>query len=381
MEGRRVNNRGASNPGLDFHTKATSSTTIHLPATQIPSAFAFRTTQPSGMSSPTAKAANKATAVLAQGDAVVRASTIPAVLRFPIVVTLSLTLSALLYSVAAEYTAGDLARVSRTLDQWWQVSVLIGWRTFELGLGWFGDYDGYDLASLSLLSHGPPLYLLGSFYEIHPVTVISSLLIDALATYIPFRLLRPLSLAHSASTSKHSLTVRNKDIITSNSIQIYTTILAGSIYAVTLFTSYTTFLPVYLVTYFDGIPSIAAAHTNSIITLFPTTFLLGLAAKSFIFTPTITASPTDEDVQIAAFHPETATLEETFWFNVWGYNSRKKVMIKRTATLMLVTGVNTFVQTFVTIDGVEAVGAVVYSAVWVTAALITGVTLGLVGDV
>jgi len=28
---------------------------------------------------------------------------------------------------------------------------------FELGLGWFGDYDGYDLASLSLLAHGPPV--------------------------------------------------------------------------------------------------------------------------------------------------------------------------------------------------------------------------------
>ena len=28
----------------------------------------------------------------------------------------------------------------------------------ELGLGWFGDYDGYDLAALSLLSHGPPVF-------------------------------------------------------------------------------------------------------------------------------------------------------------------------------------------------------------------------------
>jgi hypothetical protein len=27
----------------------------------------------------------------------------------------------------------------------------------ELALGWFGNYDGYDLAALSLLSHGPPV--------------------------------------------------------------------------------------------------------------------------------------------------------------------------------------------------------------------------------
>jgi hypothetical protein len=81
------------------------------------------------MSTSRARASSKVTAVFAQGDAVIRPSKIPVILRFPLVVTLSLTLSALLYSFAAEYTSGDLAKVSRTLDQWWQVSVLVGWRT------------------------------------------------------------------------------------------------------------------------------------------------------------------------------------------------------------------------------------------------------------
>lgn len=26
---------------------------------------------------------------------------------------------------------------------------------FELALGWFGDYDGYDITALNLLSQGP----------------------------------------------------------------------------------------------------------------------------------------------------------------------------------------------------------------------------------
>lgn len=36
---------------------------------------------------------------------------------------------------------------------------------FALALGWFGDYDGYDVAALSLLAHGPAV----SLPMIHPV--------------------------------------------------------------------------------------------------------------------------------------------------------------------------------------------------------------------
>jgi hypothetical protein len=79
------------------------------------------------------------------------------------------------------------------------------------------------------------------------------------------------------------------------------------------------------------------------------------------------------------FNPETATLAETLWYNVCGYSSRTKMVITRTVTLMLVSGVNTFVQTFVTMDGVEARGALGYSAVWVVAGGVTGVALGVVG--
>lgn len=28
---------------------------------------------------------------------------------------------------------------------------------FELALGWFGNFDSYDLAALNLLAHGPPV--------------------------------------------------------------------------------------------------------------------------------------------------------------------------------------------------------------------------------
>jgi hypothetical protein len=146
---------------------------------------------------------------------------------------------------------------------------------------------------------------------------------------------------------------------------------------VTLFSAYTIYLPVYFVTYFTNIHTIAAAHNASLITLFPISLVLGLGAKSFIFTPA-TAVPSRGII----FNPETATLAETLWYNVWGgYSPRTKVVITRTVTLMLVSGVNTFVQTFVTTEGVEVLGALGYSAVWVVAGGATGVALGVVGAV
>ena len=109
----------------------------------------------------------------------------------------------------------------------------------------------------------------------------------------------------------------------------------------------------------------------------PLTLLLGLAAKSFVFTPAAAAP----GAKVSSFNPESATLGETFWYNVWGYSERTKTVITRTLALMLVSGVNTFVQSFVTVEGVEMMGAVAYSGVWVVAAGVTGAALGLVSAV
>jgi hypothetical protein len=169
----------------------------------------------------------------------------------------------------------------------------------------------------------------------------------------------------------------NRDIVTDFSVQTYTTLLAAAIYSVTLYGAYASYLPVYLVSYFENIPSIAAAHAATPISLLPLTMALGLAARSFIFIPAAAASSTEA----APLDTESASLSETFWYNIWGYSKRTKVVISRTAALMLVSGVNTFVQTFFTLEGVEATGAAAYSAVWVLASGITGLALGVVSAV
>ncbi|QSZ30576.1 hypothetical protein DSL72_000132 [Monilinia vaccinii-corymbosi] len=304
-----------------------------------------------------------------------RPSKVPEILRFPLVVILSFVGKGLAYSLSAAYLdREELGRVSRRAEGWDEVGILFGWRTLELALGWFGNYDGYDIAALSLLSHGPPLYLLGTFYEVGLETVLSSLLIDTLATYVPFRLLRPLSAAHADSPS-----APNRNIISDLPIQTITTLLAASIYSVTLYSSYLTYMPTYLATYFEGIPSIAAVHSATPTSLLPTTLLLGLATRSFIFTPATATEPSDS--KGPRFNPETATLEETIWYNLWGWSKKTKVIIKRTATSMIVTGINTFVQTYFTVEGVEARGAVAYTGAWVVAAGICGGVLGFVGAV
>lgn len=76
-----------------------------------------------------------------------RTSKIPGPLRFPALVTLSLVLSSVLYSIAARYLfVGDLGSVSRRLTEWWEVIGLVGWRAVELGIGWWSNYDGEILA-------------------------------------------------------------------------------------------------------------------------------------------------------------------------------------------------------------------------------------------
>ena len=218
------------------------------------------------------------------------------------------------------------------------------------------------------------MYLLNAFYEVSVKTVVSSLLIDTLTTYVPFRLLRPLSPAHADAPS-----VPNRDITSDIPVQIITTLLAASIYSVTLYGAYMSYMPIYLVTYFEGIPSIAAAHSATPTSLLPVMLLLGLATRSFIFTPVTATKPSDSVPP--PFNPETATLGETILYNLWGFSNKTRIIIKRTATLMMVTGVNTFLQTYVTVEGVEALGAVAYSGIWVVAAGICGGVLGFVGAV
>jgi len=58
-------------------------------------------------------------------DGRVKASKLPELVRFPLLLLLSLTLSSLGYSVVAPWVGGELAGVSRRLEGWEEVGGLV----------------------------------------------------------------------------------------------------------------------------------------------------------------------------------------------------------------------------------------------------------------
>lgn len=65
----------------------------------------------------------------------------PAV-RFILAVFGSLALSSTLFSLTTGITLGELGRVSKHLETWWEVGGLMAWKAVEVGLAWIMGFDG-----------------------------------------------------------------------------------------------------------------------------------------------------------------------------------------------------------------------------------------------
>lgn len=55
-------------------------------------------------------------------------SHLPKALQFPLVTVLSFSISSLCYSFLSEWSRGELAGISKSLDTWGEVATLAGWR-------------------------------------------------------------------------------------------------------------------------------------------------------------------------------------------------------------------------------------------------------------
>ena len=241
------------------------------------------------------------------------------------------------------------------------------------------SFAGYDMASLTFLAHLPTNFLLFYFYHIRPSTVVFSLVTDIISTYVPFYLLRPLAPVHYAEAPRGA--VANRFIINDFPILIYTTLLAAGIHGIVLFASFTTWLPIHLVLYFDGIRDISFVHESQLPWLILASIPTGLAARTFLFSPAAGAKRDLGDIKNLAFKPETATLSETIYYNLWGYSKRTRTLIQRTAILAATIGLYTWFQIWFTVDGTEWTGAAGWGAVWSAATTLTGAAFWWVTDV
>ncbi|KAL9593606.1 MAG: hypothetical protein Q9179_005792 [Wetmoreana sp. 5 TL-2023] len=242
------------------------------------------------------------------------------------------------------------------------------------------DIDlAWDLGSLTVLSHMPYLYLLTTFYAVRPTTLWLGIAIDVASTYFPFMLLRDSSPVHRPEASKGE--VANRSILSNSPIKFYTSLLAAAVYGVVIYGSFRSWLPAYLIVHFEGLKDLSGAHEAALPGVIVGFLISGYAAQSFLFIPALGAKPDAHDLKMAEFDPETATLGQTIWYNVWGYSKRSRTLIKRTATLALTSAMQTGLRTYITVEGVELAGAAGWAVMWASTATLLGGILWWVGDV
>ena len=171
-------------------------------------------------------------------------------------------------------------------------------------------------------------------------------------------------------------------MITDSGVRFFTAVLGTLIYAVGLFISFkTSSFRLVLARDFTGLRSLSAAYEPAIPGLVIATMVLGAASSLFMFTPAIGAKRDDYDDAIDAFNPEEATFSETLAYNIWGWHTRTRTLMKRTLTLAAMTALNTCLQLVVTVEGTDVYGSAVWTTPWVLSALVAGASFWWSGDV
>jgi hypothetical protein len=235
----------------------------------------------------------------------------------------------------------------------------------------------YDVAALTIQTRLPYFYLLTSFYGVSALTSSVYLSLDVLGAALPFYMLRRRLPSHTAKAA----TLPNRNILRDSVIFLLTTIFSASIYSAFVYASFKTWLPVHIITFFDNVKSLDAAHDAQLPTLLLTFFPLGWAARTFLFSPSTAARMDLGDMVATSFNPHTATLSDTVKHNFWNYSKGTKVVIKRSVILATMVGLTTWLRVWKTVEGSEGLGAAGWAGLWAVASLVNGAALRWVGNV
>jgi hypothetical protein len=235
------------------------------------------------------------------------------------------------------------------------------------------------VASLSILLSTPAGLLLALFFAIRPSTIILTSLIHLTSTTTPFLLLRSLSPHHAPNSAPRDL-VRNRAILIDPFTTLSTSLLATAIFVTLLQLSFATFLPIFLITHFNGLRDLGAARLgasglpNLLVALIPT----GVSCTIFLFLPS--TGVVNPHLQAGSFEPATASFRAHVYHNAWGwYSARQRELIKRTVVAGLMVMAECVVQVWGTIAGVELMGAVGYAGVFVLSIAVVGMAYEWVG--
>jgi hypothetical protein len=243
----------------------------------------------------------------------------------------------------------------------------------------FSGLLDYDMASLTLLTRFPYFFLLTTFYDLSLSTALLYLGIDVFSVSLPFSYLRHRLPVHSSKST--SSEIRNASIVHDTTIYVLNILLTSSIYAVTIYASFSKWLPIYLIGHSKNIPNLEKAHAAMLPALFATFTPLGWASHNFLFSPSTAAGPPLTDVKNEGFKPATATLWATVRWNIWDWKKGTKVLVERTFVLTVMVGLTTWIRVWGTVEGAEPLGAAGWASVWVVASVLEGVVLGWVGEV
>lgn len=231
-------------------------------------------------------------------------------------------------------------------------------------------HTGLDVAELTLLTHTPIYFLLYSFYGIEPSAVLTTFTIEIVSKTVPFFLFRGPNSVHALS-SLRGAEVANREILQDYPTTIYASGSAAAIYTIFLYLSFNTWLPVQLVTYFDGISDISLVHSGP--AGFPQVLtkllLIGYAAYDFLFASSAgwSAKPDSTEKQVL----EGEYLITSLYNRTWGKLSPKgKILASRSLVLATTTLLNTIIAGTGSIKGIELLGSIGWGSLWAVASLV-----------
>jgi hypothetical protein len=236
------------------------------------------------------------------------------------------------------------------------------------------DFDVvWDMAYFMFLTHGPTFFLLAHFYRVRPTTVITSLSIDVFSTTVPYMFSRFSRKTHYQQGAP-SL---NRGILQDHQTAMYTTVVASAILSVLLHISFSTWLPTFLVTHFEDIPDIRVTHVAP--AGFPALFLsllpAGYAVRDLLLkNPFIgLSSKPDSPKRESVGHPGGEYLVMSLYRRTWGaLDAKTRILLARTLALAATIFLNTSIQVWGTVGGVDFVGAAGWGAIWAASGLVTG---------